>query len=99
MALTPRYRVRNHSMRYPVIVAVGAVLLAGGCIRMRFFLRKQRTAMSSPQVTVNDVASMKLTDATSPMNDGGGFTYTFEVPSNMAVGDAAVTAVPFNITR
>lgn len=49
------------------------------------------------QVTVNDATSVKVIDATVPMNDAGGFTYTFEVPSQTALGDAAVTAIPYDI--
>jgi hypothetical protein len=49
------------------------------------------------QITVNDANSVKVIDATAPMNDAGGFTYTFEVPSQTALGDAAVTAIPYNI--
>jgi hypothetical protein len=49
------------------------------------------------QVTVTDATNVKVLDATAPMNDAGGFTYTFEVPAQTAVGDAAVTAIPDNI--
>ncbi|MDN4644389.1 hypothetical protein [Arthrobacter sp. PsM3] len=49
------------------------------------------------QVTVIDATNAKVIDATAPMDDAGGFTYTFEVPSQTAVGDAAVTAIPYNI--
>lgn len=49
------------------------------------------------RVTVRDAASVQVLDATAPMNDAGGFSYTFEVPAQTAVGDAAVTAMPHNI--
>ncbi|WP_226762237.1 hypothetical protein [Arthrobacter sp. SO3] len=49
------------------------------------------------RVTVNDAMNTNVIDVTAPMNDAGGFTYTFEVPSSTAVGDAAVSAIPDNI--
>jgi hypothetical protein len=48
-------------------------------------------------VTVTDAAGTKVLDATSAMNDAGGFTYTFIVPVNSAAGAATVTAMPYNI--
>ncbi|MBT2535793.1 hypothetical protein [Arthrobacter sp. ISL-69] len=48
-------------------------------------------------VTVTDGAGAKVLDATSPMNDGGGFTYSFNVPVNSAAGAATVTAMPDNL--
>ncbi|MFE4226950.1 hypothetical protein ACFRJ8_03565 [Arthrobacter sp. NPDC056886] len=36
-------------------------------------------------------------NTTSAMSDAGGFTYTFVVPARTAAGDAAVTAVPYDI--
>lgn len=48
-------------------------------------------------VTVTDAAGVKVVDATSPMNDAGGFTYSFSVPADSAAGAATVTAMPYNI--
>ncbi|WP_104173031.1 hypothetical protein [Arthrobacter sp. Y81] len=47
-------------------------------------------------VTVTDAAGARILDATSPMNDAGGFTYSFNVPVNSAAGAATVTATPYN---
>jgi hypothetical protein len=49
------------------------------------------------QVTVIDASGVKVIDTTAPMNDDGGFTYTFEVPARTAAGDAAVTAMPYGL--
>ena len=49
------------------------------------------------QVTVTDAAGTKVINTTAPMNDAGGCTYTFEVPPQAAVGDAAVEATPYGI--
>ena len=49
------------------------------------------------QVTVTDAASVEVINATAPMNDAGGFIYTFEVPAQTAAGEAAVSAIPYNI--
>ena len=49
------------------------------------------------QVSVTDATGVEVVNTTSAMNDAGGFTYTFVVPARTAVGDAAVTAVPYNI--
>ncbi|MEC5181597.1 hypothetical protein RCH07_002966 [Arthrobacter sp. CG_A4] len=49
------------------------------------------------QVTVTDAASAEVVNTTAPMNDAGGFTYTFEVTAQAAAGAAAVTAFPYNI--
>ena len=48
-------------------------------------------------VTVTDAAGARILDATSPMNDAGGFTYSFNVPVDSAAGAATVTAMPYNI--
>jgi hypothetical protein len=48
------------------------------------------------QVTVTDATSVEVVNTTAPMNDAGGFIYSFEVPAQTA-GDAAVTAIPYNI--
>ena len=52
---------------------------------------------ASIQVIVTDAAGTEVVRTTTPMNDGGGFSYTFIVPARTAVGDAAVTAMPYNI--
>jgi hypothetical protein len=49
------------------------------------------------QVTVTDATGVKVIDTTAPMNDAGGFGYTFDVPVQTAAGKAAVTAMPYNI--
>lgn len=49
------------------------------------------------QVIVTDGKGVEVINTTTPMTDAGGFTYTFDVPDHMAVGDAAVTAMPYNI--
>ncbi|MFE5839439.1 hypothetical protein [Arthrobacter sp. NPDC056493] len=49
------------------------------------------------QISVTDSAGAKVIYATSAMNDGGGFTYTFVVPARTTKGQAAVTAVPYSI--
>lgn len=49
------------------------------------------------QVSVIDAIGEEAVNSTSAMNDAGGFTYTFVVPARTAAGDAAVTAVPYNI--
>jgi hypothetical protein len=49
------------------------------------------------QVIVTDAAGVTVFDATAPMNDAGGFTYSFAVPAPAAAGDAAVTAMPYSI--
>ncbi|WP_223979237.1 hypothetical protein [Arthrobacter sp. NicSoilB8] len=49
------------------------------------------------EVGMTDATGAEVVKATAAMNDAGGFTYTFVVPAGTAVGDAAVTAVPFNI--
>lgn len=49
------------------------------------------------QVTVTDAAGINVLTATAPMNDAGGFTYSFEVPAGTAAGESFITAMPFNI--
>ncbi|SDK90659.1 hypothetical protein SAMN04487916_10447 [Arthrobacter sp. ov407] len=49
------------------------------------------------QVSVTDATGVEVVNTTSAMNDAGGFTYTFVVPAGTAVGEAAVTAMPYNI--
>jgi len=48
-------------------------------------------------VTVTDATGTKVMDTTAPMNDAGGFIYTFDVPSQTAVGEAAVEATPYGV--
>lgn len=49
------------------------------------------------QVIVTDEKGVEVINATAPMTDAGGFNYTFDVTAQMAVGEAAVTAMPYNI--
>lgn len=49
------------------------------------------------QVTMTDAAGVEVLTATAPMNDAGSFSYGFEVPAGTAAGEAAITAMPFNI--
>ncbi|MGM0929022.1 MAG: hypothetical protein ACQEXN_04850 [Actinomycetota bacterium] len=49
------------------------------------------------EVLVTDAAGAEVVRETGPMNDGGGFTYSFTVPSEIAAGEATVTAMPYNI--
>ncbi|MBM7781779.1 hypothetical protein [Arthrobacter tumbae] len=49
------------------------------------------------QVTVTDAAGKRIIKTTAPMNDAGGFTYTFEVPAEATAGLAAVEAYPHKI--
>jgi hypothetical protein len=49
------------------------------------------------RVTVTDASGTKVINTTGPMNDAGGFTYTFVVPAQAALGDAAVEASPHNV--
>ena len=49
------------------------------------------------QVTMTDATGVEVLTATAPMNDAGGFSYGFELPAGIAAGEAAITAMPFNI--
>ncbi|MBT2515446.1 hypothetical protein J7E82_18415 [Arthrobacter sp. ISL-30] len=49
------------------------------------------------RVTVTDATGTKVIDTTAPMNDAGGFIFTFDAPSQTAVGEAAVEALPHNV--
>ncbi|MDF9276824.1 hypothetical protein P4U43_03360 [Arthrobacter sp. EH-1B-1] len=49
------------------------------------------------QVIVTDSLGRKIIDTTAPMNDAGGFSYSFEVPEEAATGKAAVEAYPHNV--
>ncbi|KUM33182.1 hypothetical protein [Arthrobacter sp. EPSL27] len=49
------------------------------------------------QVAMRDASGVEVFAATAPMNDAGGFSYTFEVPAGTAAGQAAITAMPFAI--
>ncbi|WP_231494258.1 hypothetical protein [Arthrobacter sp. 9MFCol3.1] len=49
------------------------------------------------QVSVTDATGVEVVNTTAAMNDTGGFTYTFVVPARTAVGDAVVTAMPYNV--
>ena len=49
------------------------------------------------EVIVTDASGAEVLHETAPMNDGGGFTYSFTVPSETAAGEATVTAMPYSI--
>jgi hypothetical protein len=49
------------------------------------------------EVIVTDASGAEVFHETAPMNDGGGFTYTFTVPSEAASGEASVMAMPYNV--
>jgi hypothetical protein len=49
------------------------------------------------QVSVTDKGRVKVINTTAPMTDSGAFSFTFIVPAKMAAGEAAVTAMPYNI--
>lgn len=49
------------------------------------------------QVIVTDSVGKKVIDTTAPMNDAGGFSFSFEVPEDAATGKAAVEAYPHNV--
>ena len=49
------------------------------------------------EVIVTDASGAEVLHETAPMNDGGGFTYSFTVPSETAAGEASVTAMPYNV--
>jgi hypothetical protein len=48
-------------------------------------------------VIVTDGNGTEVINTTSPMTDAGEFAYTFTVPAETAVGEAAVTAMPHNL--
>lgn len=49
------------------------------------------------QVSVTDKAGTRFINRIGPMTDSGAFTLTFVVPAEIAVGEATVTAMPYNI--
>ncbi|MEV7647531.1 hypothetical protein [Arthrobacter sp. NPDC089319] len=49
------------------------------------------------EVIVTDASAVEVLHETAPMNDGGGFTYTFTVPADAAAGEGSVTAMPYNV--
>lgn len=52
---------------------------------------------ASIKITVTDSAGKQVIDTTAPMNDAGGFTYTFNVPANTAPGTGSIAAYPDGI--
>lgn len=48
-------------------------------------------------VTVTDAGGRRIISTTAPMNDAGGFIYSFQVPVDAKPGEAAVEAYPHNI--
>ena len=49
------------------------------------------------KITVTDSNGVKVVDTTAPMNDAGGFTYTFSLPAETAVGKGSISAYPYDI--
>jgi hypothetical protein len=49
------------------------------------------------QVVITDERGVETINTTAPMTDAGAFAYTFRVPAQMAVGEAAVTATPHQV--
>ncbi|WP_312099808.1 hypothetical protein [Corynebacterium dentalis] len=52
---------------------------------------------ASIKITITDSAGNQVIDTTAPMNDAGGFTYTFNVPADTAAGGSSITAYPHGI--
>ena len=52
---------------------------------------------ASIKITVTDSAGNQVIDTTAPMNDAGGFTYTFNVPADTAPGAGSIAAYPDGI--
>ncbi|MBT2248827.1 hypothetical protein JHV56_08980 [Arthrobacter sp. BHU FT2] len=48
-------------------------------------------------VNVTDAGGKRIISTTAPMNDAGGFTYSFRVPSSATPGKAAVEAYPHDV--
>ena len=48
-------------------------------------------------VTVTDAGGMRIISTTAPMNDAGGFTYSFQLPTNATLGEAAVETYPHDV--
>lgn len=49
------------------------------------------------RVSITDNSGAEVFNTIVPMTNSGEFTYTFTVPPEVAVGEAAVTAMPHNI--
>ncbi|WP_115789702.1 hypothetical protein [Arthrobacter silvisoli] len=49
------------------------------------------------EVSLTDAAGREIFKKTGPMNNDGGFTFSFEVPSGMKPGKAGVTAMPYRL--
>ncbi len=49
------------------------------------------------EVTLTDAAGTEVFRQTAPMNNDGGFTFSFKVPAGMKPGKAGVTAVPYRL--
>lgn len=48
-------------------------------------------------VTVTDALGKRVISTTAPMNDAGGFSYSFQVPTDASPGEAAIEAYPHNL--
>lgn len=49
------------------------------------------------EVSLTDSAGLEVLRTTAPMNNDGGFSFTFRVPASAKPGGAAVTAVPYGL--
>lgn len=49
------------------------------------------------KITFTDSSGGTVVDTTAPMNDAGGFTYTFSVPTETAAGEGSISAYPYDI--
>ena len=49
------------------------------------------------KITVTDSSGGKVIHTTAPMNDAGGFTYTFRLPAEAAAGPGFISAYPYDI--
>lgn len=49
------------------------------------------------EVSLTDAAGREIFKETGPMNDDGGFSFSFKVPAGMKPGKAGVTAVPYRL--
>jgi hypothetical protein len=49
------------------------------------------------KITFTDSSAGKVIDTTAPMNDAGGFIYTFNVPTETAPGQGFISAYPYDI--
>jgi len=86
--LPPAYSVSPASAKPGDTVTVAA---AGAACNPRY------GANAQIHLSVTDESGAKVINTTAPMTDSGEFTYTFTVPAEIAVGEATVTAMPYNV--